>query len=244
MSDDVVISNDCIKRIIKDVKNIYKNPLNENGIYYKHDEENLLKGYAMIVGPKDTPYEDGFYFFNLSFSNDYPYKPPVVTFMKNPYNIRFHPNFYRNGKVCLSILNTWRGEQWTSCQNISSILLTMCSVMNSYPLTNEPGININHKDNCGFNKIITFQNYNFSLIDVLNKDNIDINFISNFEDDIIEVFKHNEKNISKKLDELKNKYANSFIQNTNIYSMSINIDYNKLLEKYNILKNKYINCKN
>ena len=52
---------------------------------------------------------------------------------------RFHPNLYRNGKVCLSILNTWKGEQWTSCQTIRSILLTLITLFHNKPLLNEPG---------------------------------------------------------------------------------------------------------
>ena len=30
-----------------------KNPLENNGIYYKHDEDNILRGYAMIIGPEN-----------------------------------------------------------------------------------------------------------------------------------------------------------------------------------------------
>jgi ubiquitin-protein ligase len=56
------ISKETISRLLKDVKGIMKNPnhLKENGIYYIHDEIDILKGYAMIVGPKDTPYFGGF----------------------------------------------------------------------------------------------------------------------------------------------------------------------------------------
>ena len=50
------ISKDTINRLLKDVKQIMKNPLYDNGIYYQHDEEDMLKGYALIVGPSDTPY--------------------------------------------------------------------------------------------------------------------------------------------------------------------------------------------
>ena len=60
---------------------------------------------------------------------------------------RFNPNFYRNGKVCLSILNTWEGEKWSSCQSIRSILITLQMTMNETPLLNEPGIHeISHKN--------------------------------------------------------------------------------------------------
>ena len=62
-----IISKETISRLVNDVKNIIKNPLSEHGIYYQHDEADMLKGYALIVGPEDTPYFGGFYFFEFSF---------------------------------------------------------------------------------------------------------------------------------------------------------------------------------
>jgi hypothetical protein len=49
---NIVLSKDAVKRLLSDVKNIMKNPLNDNGIYYIHDDEDLLKGYALIIGPE------------------------------------------------------------------------------------------------------------------------------------------------------------------------------------------------
>lgn len=62
-----VISKETIQRLLKDVKNIIKNPLIDNGIHYYHDEEDMMKGYALIIGPEDTPYFGGYYFLNLNF---------------------------------------------------------------------------------------------------------------------------------------------------------------------------------
>lgn len=55
---------------------------------------------------------------------------------------RFNPNIYANGKVCLSILGTWRGErgeEWSSAQGLESILISIQSLMSSNPYENEPG---------------------------------------------------------------------------------------------------------
>ena len=65
------ISKESINRLLKDVKQIIKNPLTENGIYYIHDDTDLLKGYALIIGPEDTPYYGGNYFFELNYPFDY-----------------------------------------------------------------------------------------------------------------------------------------------------------------------------
>ena len=60
-----VIPRETLVRLLRDVKTLMKNPLIDNGIYYVHDDMEVLKGYAMIVGPKDTPYFGGYYFFSL-----------------------------------------------------------------------------------------------------------------------------------------------------------------------------------
>ena len=63
VSFDVVLSKDTIKRLAKDVREIMKNPLTNNGIHYVHDTESILKGYALIIGSKDTPYEKWLLYF-------------------------------------------------------------------------------------------------------------------------------------------------------------------------------------
>ena len=95
--------NACIKRIILDIKDLTKSPI-EN-IYYVPDEDNILIGYALIIGPSNTPYEHGNFLFEFNFSEKYPYKPPKVIYKSNDGVTRFNPNLYRSGKVCLSILN-------------------------------------------------------------------------------------------------------------------------------------------
>ena len=124
----MVLTTATVQRIAKDVKYILNNPI--DNIYYKHDDENLMKGYALILGNKETPYSDGNYLFEFTFPDNYPFEPPKLKFLTNDGHMRFHPNLYINGKVCLSIINTWKGEGWTSCNNINSILLTLTSIFN------------------------------------------------------------------------------------------------------------------
>ena len=64
----LVIEPEAIKRLAKDVKQLIKNPLHDNRIFYKHNEDNILLGKALIIGPKDTPYEDGFTYLSLRFT--------------------------------------------------------------------------------------------------------------------------------------------------------------------------------
>ena len=60
------MSTSALKRIInKDIKEISNTNLNSSGIYIQFDEDNMFKAKAMVVGPKDTLYENGFLFFNI-----------------------------------------------------------------------------------------------------------------------------------------------------------------------------------
>jgi ubiquitin-conjugating enzyme E2 Z len=164
---DKFVKKDALRRIISDIKEIKKNPLTAHGIYYEHDETDMLKGRALIIGPADTPYADGFYLFTFQFPANYPHAPPKVEFCTSDGVTRFNPNLYRTGKVCLSILNTWKGEQWSGCQTISSVLLALCTVLNDEPLLNEPGITKSHRDYEAYNEIIRYKNIEVAILGML-----------------------------------------------------------------------------
>ena len=159
----VTISKDAIKRLLKDIQQILKSPLHDQGIYYKHSETNILEGWALLIGPPDSLYCNGYYFFKFMFPPDYPHSPPVLHYYTNDGNTRFHPNFYKTGKVCVDILNTWRGEKWSGCQTISSVLLTLISIMDNEPILNEPGITKSSKDFTNYHALIEYRNMSFSI---------------------------------------------------------------------------------
>ena len=227
------ISKETTSRLLKDIKHIIKNPLTENGIYYVHDDTDMLKGYALIIGPSDTPYFGGNYFFEFVYPSDYPHSPPKVKYWTNGNNIRFNPNLYVCGKVCVSLLNTWRGDQWTSCQTISTVLLTMCTLLCKNPLLNEPGVNNKHQDMNSYNEIIEFSNLDIAVCDIVSKKNgVYMPFFDHFYTFIKENFNKNYEKLleiaTKKNIEFKNQVVNF---RTSYYSMNINVDYNKVIEK-------------
>ena len=45
----------ALKRLIYDIRDFKKSSLSKDGIFYEHDESNILKGYALIIGPNNTP---------------------------------------------------------------------------------------------------------------------------------------------------------------------------------------------
>jgi len=230
---NVIISKESITRLLRDVKNIIKNPLIDNGIYYVHDDEDLLKGYAMIVGPSETPYFGGFYFFEFHFPYDYPHSPPTVKYMTNGDNIRFNPNLYTNGKVCISLLNTWRGEQWTSCQNISSVLLNLCTLLCKDPLLNEPGVTKTHSDFNKYTSIVEYKNIEIAILRMITKNPSSFNEKFNiFYSYLKENFIKNHSTVLKYLLEKSNNEKAPIIVNTSMYAMNVEINYKKLYKKY------------
>ena len=60
--------------------------------------------------------------------SDYPKTSPFVKFETIDGRVRFNPNLYTAGKVCLSILGTWSGPPWTSCQNIGTLAHSLKSL--------------------------------------------------------------------------------------------------------------------
>lgn len=230
-------SKKAIQRIInKDIKEIYRMNLNENGIFVNFEEDNVMKAKAMIIGPTETPFENGVLFFDISFPVNYPYSPPIMKyFSRSPY--RVHPNLYVGksydnflGKVCLSMLNTWAGPKWTSVMHIGSILLTLQSILTKYPIENEPGFentSIDKKEL--FNQIViydTFRNLIYeNMISIPNDYQI-------FQDQIHTHFQEKEHIIRSKLKDMSEKYTSKTKINSGIYSYTITIDYNNLKTKF------------
>ena len=230
---NAVITKETIARLLKDVKHIIKNPLTEQGIYYIHDDVDMLKGYALIIGPSETPYFAGNYFFELIYPTDYPHSPPKVKYCTNGNNVRFNPNLYVCGKVCVSLLNTWHGDQWTSCQTISTVLLTLCTLLCKDPLLNEPGVSSGHSDMKSYDEIIQYSNLEIAVCNIIEKKtSIYMPFFENFYPFVKSNFL---KNYDKLLEfaEKKNNEFNSEAQNfrTRFYSMNINVNYKKVIEK-------------
>lgn len=234
-----VISKVTIKRLISDVRELKKTPLIEHGIHYVHDENDILKGYALMIGPENTPYEGGYYFFKFVFPYNYPHSPPVVEYLTNDGITRFNPNLYKNGKVCISILNTWEGEPWSGCQTISSTLLSICSVLNETPLVNEPGISKSHPDYSTYNEIIRYKNFEVAMCGVLKSKIIQHmckelyiimmnDFVNHFDKKLELLYKS--ASIFNKFLETKHFLANNneVTLRTSIYPMNCLVDYNYL----------------
>lgn len=224
---NIIINAITVKRLVSDITEIHKNPLSKEGIYYMHDESDMLFGYALIIGPENTPYEYGNFLFKFQFPPDYPHTPPTVTYYTNDGSTRFNPNLYKNGKVCISVLNTWKGEQWTGCQTIRSILLSLCSLLNDNPLLNEPGINENHDDISSYNKLIKYKTVDVAINKIMSKEYLPKEF-EIFYDIIVENYKKNYEKIISSIRDAHNE-----VISTRTYNLTVRTHYNRLNKALN-----------
>ena len=89
---------------------------------------NLFRN-AVIIGPADTPFEDGTFRLVMQFEEQYPNKPPGVKFVST----MFHPNVYGTGELCLDILQ----NRWSPTYDVAAILTSIQSLLND-PNTSSP----------------------------------------------------------------------------------------------------------
>lgn len=117
-----------------------------SSICVRYDPSNIACMKALIFAPDDTPYANGGFCFDIMFPADYPNVPPNIAIVTTGGgSVRFNPNLYDSGKVCLSLLGTWRGgsksEEWNP--KTSTILQVLISIQALIfikdPYFNEPG---------------------------------------------------------------------------------------------------------
>ena len=163
----------CMKRLMVDRKRYAELDHDQLGIYCNFSDDNMMNVKAMLIGPKDTPYEGGFYFFDINFNNQYPMAPPKVDFCTLNSNVRFNPNLYKCGKVCLSILGTWSGPGWTSVMNLITVLIDLQSLMNDNPIQNEPGYEKRHwktdEHSASYRTLVAYHNLTVAQFQMMDK---------------------------------------------------------------------------
>ena len=113
-------------------------------IFVRTDENRMDIMKVLITGPDGTPYSNGCFIFDVYFPNEYPTSPPSINLeTTGNHTVRFNPNLYNDGKVCLSILNTWHGrpeEKWNATSTFLQVLVSIQSlIFVPEPYFNEPG---------------------------------------------------------------------------------------------------------
>ena len=116
-----------ITRLKNELTNLQNNPVSNCSA--GPIESDLSKWQATIFGPENTPYFGGIFNLEITFPNEFPYKPPLVRFITPIY----HCNINKAGNICLDILK----DNWSPILNISKLLLSICSLL-AEPNPNDP----------------------------------------------------------------------------------------------------------
>ena len=84
-------------------------PLHVNAaVLVRQDESRMDVWRALLSGPVDTPYALGLFAFDLFCPPEYPSIAPLVHLATTAGGtVKFNPNLYADGKVCLSLLGTF-----------------------------------------------------------------------------------------------------------------------------------------
>jgi ubiquitin-conjugating enzyme E2 D/E len=117
-------------RILNDLKNLSNHDIpdviqnveiNESDIYAEHT--------IVLRGPKDTPFDNGYFKLSITMPVDYPFKPPKMKFLTRMY----HPNITSDGTICIDILK----DQWSSALRLNTVILSLSSLL-ANPNPNDP----------------------------------------------------------------------------------------------------------
>lgn len=204
--------------------------------FRKEKIDNLFR--ILMVGSQEiqNPYFGGFFMFQGKFPDQYPFFPPHVLAKTQGENTRFHPNYYVNGKCCLSILGTWSGPPWTSCQNLGTVAQSLKMLYIDNPITQEPSWERCTDERAKtYQRIISYRTLEVAVINMLNKPpNNFTHFIPIMEKYFVELYpKYIEKiELMKKLHDKTDKSP--------IYGMTVKYDIDSLEKKF---KKKYLELK-
>lgn len=240
-------SNNNFIKIGKELVSLNKNlPLTESSsIFFRVDESDNYITQFIITGPENTPYSNGCFLFSMIIPSSYPNKPPTCIIETTGHKkVRFNANLYSCGKVCLSLLGTWNGQQSESWNPKSSTLLQVLIsiqslIFNDQPYFNEPGWerSMGTKDGDKESRIYNYQirlnTMKWAILEQLKNPN------KNFEKMIKKHFFLKKDIILKECLKWVEEFDNTNFHNVyNDSSLDWVNDYNEIKNEYNKIYNE------
>ncbi|KLO16605.1 ubiquitin-conjugating enzyme [Schizopora paradoxa] len=98
------------------------------------DDSNMFEWAVSIWGPDETLYEGAILKATLHFPPDFPLRPPKMKFKSE----MWHPNIYKDGTVCISILHEpgedvygyeQADERWRPVLGVAAIIQSVLSML-------------------------------------------------------------------------------------------------------------------
>jgi ubiquitin-protein ligase len=200
--------NNWFKRLFTEWKDLQKSlPLHNDGSVFirwgaEGGEAHLFK--ILVFPSLSTPYGGGAYEFDMYIPPEYPNTHPTMKFVTTGGGtVRFNPNLYNCGKICLSLLGTWSGEKWNpKISNIYQICVSILGlIFVEDPYFNEPGYQNSQGTEKGnsqsekYNDNIKIQNIRYGIINMIKTPP------KEFEEVIKKHYEMNIEKIKKKISE-------------------------------------------
>lgn len=115
-------------RVQKELKEIARDTA--SGVIIDVKDNNIQKLVGRVEGPKDTPYDGGFFIVDIELEDAYPFVPPKMRFRTKVW----HPNISSaSGAICLDILK----DQWSPALTLKTALLSLQALLAS-PQPDDP----------------------------------------------------------------------------------------------------------
>eukprot|EP00747_Dinoflagellata_sp_TGD_P215303 gnl/TRDRNA2_/TRDRNA2_88025_c0_seq2.p1 gnl/TRDRNA2_/TRDRNA2_88025_c0~~gnl/TRDRNA2_/TRDRNA2_88025_c0_seq2.p1 ORF type:complete len:322 (-),score=35.85 gnl/TRDRNA2_/TRDRNA2_88025_c0_seq2:57-977(-) len=155
------------KRILKEMHSWEqeRKELEDCGIFVSWQED-LSNPVAMILGPADTPYAHGFFFFDVHFPSNYPMNPPQLKCFTGDGRVVLNTHLLENSPVCLSILGTYHGPPWSCACTLRTVLLSVQSLLTEHPLEDEPGY---EQDDERFSEVVRYETIAVAVVRMLQR---------------------------------------------------------------------------
>ena len=234
-----------ITRLGNEIKLLSRNlPVKlSNSIFVVYDDQRMDVMKAAIIGSDDTPYANGIFVFDIFCDENFPINPPKFNLMTTGNSkIRFNPNLYSNGYLCLSLLGTWSGdaiEKWTPNSNLLQVLLSIQAiVMSEGVIYNEPGHQIDANTevgksrNHGYSNIVKIANIRYAMIANLKNPPVC------FKEVIYEHFKNKKDKIIETCEKWIQEEKNISLAPS--YDGLVELHNKELATKYKLEPNKFV----
>lgn len=200
-----------------------------SSIFVRTDDAKYTLLKALIIGPEGTPYTGGCFQFDIFFPPQYPTQPPLVHFCTTGMGqVRFNPNLYSCGMVCLSLLGTWKGlqgEHWHETSTLLQVLISIQSlILVPEPYFNEPGYESllgtdkGRRHSQSYNEDILVHSINHAMVLQLQRP------CSGFEDVIRTHFRIKRKSILKEIKGYMKTYSNTKALQKAYESLRVELD--------------------
>jgi len=172
----------CYKRMSSEIPSLIESlTISENAIVIGLIDKirpNCIR--FMLNGPHDTPYSKGLFIFDVYCGPNYPIQPPEFRFM-NSGGFKFNPNFYADGKICLSLLGTYSGttphesEKWNpKLSTLSQVIISIqANIFVDHPYFNEQGYEKHRGTSNGqaesdkYNEILRYNTMKICMLNLL-----------------------------------------------------------------------------